>query len=225
MDYFRRVIMQPEDVYNRYADDDTYVDKMQKILSAYPCVGVPREPSNIIATIFLGTQADAENIPLLKSYRINYILNCDGGSFIRFRRLRDLYGPETGIQGYEELAIEDRECFNIMSFFDKANLYLDYVRGHGGRVLIHCPAVSRSGAIAISYMIHNGNTLLEATRLIKDKRRVTLCNVGFMKQLVQYARKNGMLDYDVQGIDVPQYHTTFNRYRIRTAHLPPPTFY
>ena len=49
--------------------------------------------------VYLGTSANAENLALLKQWHIQYLLNCDGGSYIRFRRLRERYGAESGVLG------------------------------------------------------------------------------------------------------------------------------
>ena len=54
--------------------------------------------------------------------------------------------------------------------------------------------VSRSGALMLGYMLHRGMFLLEAARTLKDARSVVLSNVHFMRQLVEYARENGVLD-------------------------------
>ena len=90
----------------------------------------------------------------------------------------------------------------------------------GGRVLIYCPGVSRSGAIAISYLINNGMNLLAATRLVKEKRRVVLTNWAFMRQLIEYARGTGHLEKDVKGIRTQNYFSPLNHYRIKSSHLP-----
>ena len=44
-------------------------------------------------------------------------------------------------------------------------MFIDYARSNNGKVLVHCPGVSRSGAIAISYLVRNGTPLLEATQV------------------------------------------------------------
>ena len=49
---------------------------------------------------------------------------------------------------------------------------------------------------------------------------MVLCNVGFMKQLVQYARATGSLDPDVSRIRVGKYGRKLDRPRILQAHLP-----
>ena len=201
--------------------DDEYIDKMRAILSAHPILGVPREPTAISGGVYVGSTANAENMPLLKSLHISYILNCAGDKMsMKYRRVRQFYTPESGIQGYEELPIQDSEFADVRSFFDRAHAFIDYARAHGGKVLIHCPGVSRSGAVAISYLVRNGTPLLEATQVLKQRRRCALSNEGFMKQLVQYAQARGMLEVNPHRVAAPRYYRPMNSYRIRSAHLP-----
>jgi len=201
-------------------NDDFYVNKMQDILTGVPCVGVPPEPSMIEHGVYLGTSANAENLALLKQWKIQYLLNCDGGSYIRFRRLRERYGAESGVLGYEEIPVEDTEHFNIRQYFEKVQAYIAHAKGRGGRVLIYCPGVSRSGAVALAYMINTGQSLLQATRSLKEKRRVVLGNTNFMHQLVSYARDRSQLDSDVRGVRTQNFFAPINSYRVKTAHLP-----
>jgi len=197
-----------------------YVNKMRDILSAYPCMGVPAHPSMITERVYLGSSANAENIPLLKKLGINFILNCDGGRYIRFRQLRDKYGAEESIKSYQELPAEDREDFDMLPCFQKANGFIDYALRCNGNVLIYCPGVSRSGAIALSFLLHRGIPLLEGTTKLKDLRRVVLTNVGFMEQLVDYARSRGLLESSSDAFSSPNYFSASNTYRLKYSHLP-----
>jgi len=226
MEVYRRMILAPQINYDSYgSSDDEYAQRMEKILSAYPTIGVPREPSMIATNVYIGTNANAENTKLLRSLGIKYLLNVDGGSYVRFKRYRDLYEPDTQIIGYDEIPAEDREDFNIRAFFEKAIAYIDYCRGRGGKVLIFDPGVSRAGALGIAYLINSGLTLLDATRVLKQHRRVALCNVGFMRQLVSFAREKGMLDHDLtETSKAPMYDSAINKYRIRTTAYKPRLF-
>jgi len=201
--------------------DGVYVDKMAKILGASPNIGVPPEPTCISGSVFLGTSADAENLAMMKALRITYVLNCAGGVGVySYKRVKDLYGPDTGIQGYEELYADDSENYDIRSCMDRAHAFIDHARSKNARVLIQCPGVSRSGAIAISWLIREGTPLLAATKMVKDKRRNALANTGFMRQLVAYARAKNQLDYDPTSVRAPTYHRVLHKARIMSAHLP-----
>jgi len=212
----------PEDdmYYSRLPNNEVLEEKLNAVLSALPCIGVPPEPSPICGCVYLGTTADAENIALIKSFGISFILNCAGGHPLGLKRQRAKYPPESGIQGYEELPIEEWEDSDIRSFFDRAHNLIDYWRGKGGKVLIHCPGVSRSGAIALTYLCRTGVPLLQAAKVLKDRRRCVLNNDGFVKQIVSWCRDRGMVDADVDSVRAPRYGRKLDSYRIKTAHLP-----
>ena len=89
-----------------------------------------------------------------------------------------------------------------------------------GKVLIHCTGVSRCGAIALSYLIHRGMRLIQASQMLKNERRVVLCNSNFMRQLVEYARDLNMLDEDIGNLKTPKYGRALDRPRILSSHLP-----
>ena len=65
----------------------------------------------------------------------------------------------------------------------------------GGRVLVHCNmGVNRSGALCVAYIMdHKQITLLQTIRLVKFERPIILCNEGFQKQLIQFARNHQLL--------------------------------
>jgi protein-tyrosine phosphatase len=201
--------------------DRVYIDKMEKILGSFPNIGVPPEPSVVAPMVYLGTSANAENISLLKSMDIKYLLNCAGsGNVYKFRRYKEMYTPETGVMGYQELILEDYEDSKIRPYFERAHGFIDYARHRGCKVLIFCSGVSRSGAIALSYQIRNHIPLLKATRALKNKRRVLLTNEGFIRQVVEYARENNTLDADVDAVYAPRFGRKLDSHRLQRAHLP-----
>ena len=225
MDVYRRILadttFETKRSRNLDPDDEEYLSKMRAILSAYPSIGVPREPTCISGGVYVGSTANAENLPLLRKLGISYILNCAGDtSSFKYRRVRQFYPPESGVKGYEELPVVDSELAKVYTFFDRAHAFIDYARSQQGKVLIHCPGVSRSGAIAISYLVRSGKPLLEATQVLKQRRRCALANEAFMLQLVQYARTLGRLESNVRRMSVPDYYRPLNHYRIKSAHLP-----
>ena len=60
------------------ASDGVYLEKLQNIFSGSLYVGVPYEPTHILGNVYLGTQANAENLDTLKRFKIKYVLNCAG---------------------------------------------------------------------------------------------------------------------------------------------------
>ena len=90
----------------------------------------------------------------------------------------------------------DHEDFDIACHFDEAIAFLDKVKKNNGRALVHCNlGVNRSGAIVAAYLMAEQNrTLLEVINYLKLKRFVILCNRGFRRQLIAFARSRGLLD-------------------------------
>jgi len=60
---------------------------------------------------------------------------------------------------------------------------------------VHCAlGINRSAAVCVAYlMVERRLALLDATRLIKDRRRIVLANKAFQRQLVRFARTRGLL--------------------------------
>ncbi|KAK2145411.1 hypothetical protein LSH36_684g01027 [Paralvinella palmiformis] len=226
MEYYRRVLLASENEEEEVPEvieypDEVYIDKMQRILGSFPNIGVPPEPTKIRPNVYLGTSANAENLHLLKRTGIQYLLNCAGsGNVYQFRRYKEMYTVESGINGYQELLIDDSESTNIRTFFERAHAFIDYARGRGANVLVYCHGASRSGAIILSYMIRQRMPLLAATRELKDKRRVVLTNDAFIKQLVGYARENDMLDVNISTVYAPRFGRKLDKHRLQRAHLP-----
>ena len=202
-------------------NDEVYLRKMEDILGAPPCIGVPPDPSLVVNNVYVGTQANAENIKLLQRMKITHVLNCAGAPLvygIRQSSQSKKYPPSCGIS-YMELPIEDCESYDIRRHFRAAHTFIE--RGCTfGRVLIHCTGVSRCGAICISYMISRGVPLLRATQNLKSARRLALCNHGFMRHLVDYAREMQLLEPEPETVRAPKYGRQIDRARIFSAHLP-----
>lgn len=201
------------------SDDEAYVDRMRSALGASPSVGVPPKPSLVYTNVYVGTTANAENIPLLKSMGITHVLNCGVlPTSLHFRNVRRVYGESGVIRGYEGLYIEDSEDFDLTPWLRKAFHFIERARSQAGSVLICSPGVSRSGAVAIGYLLQRGVPLLRATRTVKEERRVALCNVGFMRTLVRFARALNMLDSGADLKAVRAYgkrrDDKFNIYRV-----------
>jgi len=62
-------------------------------------------------------------------------------------------------------------------------------------VLVHCAlGINRSAAVCVGYMMVDRRlSLLDATRIIKARRRIVLANKSFQRQLVGFARTRGLL--------------------------------
>lgn len=66
------------------------------------------------------------------------------------------------------------------------------IAGGNGDVLVHCASgISRSGSIAIAYMLRQGNyaSYDDAWQAARDRRSVIHPNSGFAQQLRHYAEQ------------------------------------
>lgn len=200
----------------RVDDDEYYLEKMQRILSGPPYLGVPFDPTPVLPNVYLGSQANAENLDCIKRMKFKYVLNVAGlPTTLRQARARR-YPPEVT---YMELPVDEQEGFNISPYFNDAHNFI--ARGATrGRVLVHCTGASRSGAIMVGYMLSQGIPLLRATRELKNDRRNVCTNVGFMKALIQLAKTRGLLDGEPEKVRAPRYGRRIDRPRINSAHLP-----
>jgi len=180
-------------------DDDYYMDKMKEILEGFPN-GVPAQhPGKLSDHIFIGNQDNAEDYDLLPALGITHVLNCAGTRTFDLTKSR--YPPKLGITGFLMLPAEDFDEFDIMQFFSDAIAFLDKAKASGGKALVHCNlGVNRSGAICAAYlMVSQRKPLLKVITEMKAKRPVVLCNVGFRRQLLKYARARGLLDTVEEG--------------------------
>ena len=75
--------------------------------------------------------------------------------------------------------------FLIKVFF---SIFPDEARQTGTGVLVHCQAgVSRSPTIVISYLMkHTRMSMVDAYKLVKNRRSIISPNLNFMGQLVQW---------------------------------------
>lgn len=211
---------QPDLSFFEPPSDSVYLEKLENMFSASTLLGVPGEPTMIASYVYLGTQFQGENIALLKRMRFKNVLNCagtpDGDSP---RRLRAARYKDTGIN-YEELPLDDKDYTEITGYFGQASSFIESCRSRCENVLIFCSGVSRSGAIALGYLLKSGQTLLKAAQALKEDRRLVCCNSGFLRQLVSYARVLGRLDMEPDACWAPKYMRKLDRFRIRNSFEP-----
>ena len=172
--------------------DEFYMRKMEEILSEPTVSMFPSSPSRVTDFMYVGGYRDAENIPQLRRLGINHVLNTAAMS----RSQTNPYPPQSGIVGYESFDADDVESYDIMQHFPRAKAFIDRARWGGGKVLVHCAmGVNRSGAMCCAYLMTDMNmNLLEAVRRMKQSRYTTLCNRGFRKLLLKFARAKGYLN-------------------------------
>ena len=167
-----------------------YLGKIRDILFHYS-VNYPGSPTQLLDHVYIGGYHDAENVHYLKTLGITHVLNCAA-----YRKTHvNPYPRDSGIVEYEQFEADDDENYNILQHFPRARAFIDRAKYAGGKVLVHCAmGINRSGAISIAYVMVDQNLdLLDAIRRVKMKRNAVLCNRGFQRQLVRFARQKGLL--------------------------------
>lgn len=181
------------------SDRDTereYLQKMKTILLRRDGASSSSGPAQLLDHLYIGNRTDACNRSVLQRHKITHVLNCAATKDYSVELVDNPYDAETtGVHDYLEFEAFDNESYPILMHFRKAKAFIDAARDQGGRVLVHCNmGVNRSGAICVAYIMeHNQITLLQTIRLVKFERPIILCNEGFQKQLIQFARNHQLL--------------------------------
>ena len=138
-------------------------------------------PSQIFRWLYLGTFSNACDINELRRIGITFILNCAA-------ECHNTHLPEDIKEMH--LIIRDEKKFNLISYFDKANVFLNNVRLQGGIILVHCKfGISRSVSFVIAYLIkYFGFNVKSALAFLKSKRVQSNPNEGFLTQLYNYEK-------------------------------------
>ena len=178
-------------------ENGDYLEKMKAILTA-PRKGSRKSsdmPAELLDFLYIGNRDEARTPYLLKLLKITHVLNCAGRPG-DYPDRNNPYDPETtGVVAYEQFEALDNDGYQMLKHFRKARKFIDDARDTGGHVLVHCElGVNRSGCICIAYMmLEQGITLLQALRRIKMERPVVLCNEGFQRELIDFARDHDLL--------------------------------
>ena len=148
-------------------------------------------PSQILPWLFLGNYRNAFDKDELISLNIKYILNC---AF-------ECYNHYPNEITYCHLKLNDLPNFQILPHLNKAVSFIEEAHNKGVNILIHCQmGISRSTSCLIAYFVKAlGYKVMNALRFIKRKRKQVMPNYGFLKQLVQYEKKN--LSYNMKDIN------------------------
>ena len=110
---------------------------------------------------------------------ITYILNCGNG-------LKNFYENEN-IFEYLYIPLYDSTSQKLDKYLEKANKFIKEGSENGNKILIHCGAgVSRSATLCLMYMITEKKyKFSEAYKIMKEKRKCVIPNMGFRKLLEQ----------------------------------------
>ena len=116
-------------------------------------------------------------------------------------------GPNSENIQYVGIEAEDRASFPILSekHYGKIRSHVLAARTRGAVFLIHSDVgANRSAAIAAALLLDEGINLIEAVRLLKERRPRCLTNKGFRLELVRKARRIDRLGPDAS----PKYRSS-----------------
>ena len=175
-------------------DDHLLLQSVRAILDQQPRARPPETATELVSYIFMGSLKNASDVASLRKLGITHVLNCASNRNLSFGL--SPYAVDSGIAHYCAVAAEDHTDYDIMRHFNDVYVFLRNCKQNGGRALVHCNlGINRSGALCAAFlMVEENMPLLSVIKLLKQKRRLVLCNKGFQRQLVRFARMNGCLD-------------------------------
>ncbi|XP_040181285.1 dual specificity protein phosphatase 4 [Rana temporaria] len=135
-------------------------------------------PVDILPFLYLGSAYHAARRDMLDALGITALLNVSSDCPNHFE----------GHFQYKCIPVEDNHKADISSWFMEAIEYIDSIKDHHGRVLVHCQAgISRSATICLAYLMMKKRVKLEeAFEFVKQRRSIISPNFSFMGQLLQF---------------------------------------
>lgn len=135
-------------------------------------------PVHVLSFMVLGSEKDAKSREVLRSFKIQSILNvtpkCPN------------YFEDQNVT-YMRIAVADTGSQKLSQHFKEAFAYIEQARKNNCCILIHCMAgISRSVTLTIGYlMYHFGMSLQGGYQYVKERRPAISPNLNFMGQLVE----------------------------------------
>ncbi|KAM8933787.1 dual specificity protein phosphatase 19 [Pelodytes ibericus] len=128
--------------------------------------------------LLLGSQDVAQDLEVMKKYKVTHILNVAYG-------VENVFPDEFT---YKKISILDLPETDIASFFPECFDFIEQAKTQGGVVLVHCNAgVSRAPAIMIGFLMSSDKLkFARAFSVVKNARPATCPNPGFIEQLHKY---------------------------------------
>ena len=185
--------------------DEFYTKKLNEILFSDSLSTMPNKPTKLLEHLYIGNYRDAKHPAYLNRIGITHVLNCAAGDTHNHHRQKSLtlhndvnqspYPRNIGILYYKPLDAEDTTSYNMSKHMEEAQHFIDDAKRRRGRAFVHCAmGVNRSGFICVAYLMLNRQMhLLEAFQLVRQKHGPVVCNRGFQKQLIVFARAHALL--------------------------------
>ena len=138
-------------------------------------------PTEIFNWMYLGTYQNACDIKELRRLGINCILNC-ASECLNNKLPEDIKELH--------LHIRDEEDFDLIPYFEDANVFINKARLLGENILIHCKfGISRSVSFIMAYLIKYLRFNVQgALNYVRRRRKQINPNQGFLDQLIEYEK-------------------------------------
>jgi protein-tyrosine phosphatase len=148
------------------------------------------QPAEIFNHLYLGSVGAAMNKNNLKRLGITHILCVADNIKPQFP---DLFT-------YKSIEILDTASTDIIAVLPECFEFIQQAYVSGGKVLLHCFAgKSRSASVCIAYVMQSERLcLLDAFRYVRERRNLALPNTGFMKQLKQFEKSEGLTSSNIE---------------------------
>lgn len=178
------------------ADETLYMEKLSNLLCTRGDKKCNNGPAQVLDHLYCGSKIDAHNFSLLRRLRITHVLNCAPGLRNYDTEESPYAEGQSGVVDYLELDILDNPSYPIIqAHYPRARGFIEKARETGGRALVHCElGVNRSAALCVAYLMDlEQMSLLRAVRQLQFDRPNILCNEGFRRQLVDFAKERNLL--------------------------------
>lgn len=146
------------------------------------------DPTPIIpGLLYISNVSVATKTSLLRSKKIAHVINLCADLGVT----QAIYSDDIELTLIPAI---DMDGYDILQHLDVVMARLEEASRNGTGVLVHCAAgINRSGALVVAaYMKHTQTPLLKAVAHVKDRRRYLLWNPDFRRQLVEWARTQGL---------------------------------
>lgn len=178
-------------------EETVYMEKLSNLLCTRGEKKYNDGPAQVLDHLYCGSKMDADNLSLLRRLHITHVLNCAAGIDHNPNCVESPYKDgESGVRDYMELDALDNPSYPIIrAHYRRAKTFIDGARESGGRALVHCElGVNRSATLCVAYSMElEQMSLLRAVRQLQIDRPNILCNEGFRRQLVEFAREMNLL--------------------------------
>ncbi|CAN8072576.1 unnamed protein product [Agarophyton chilense] len=142
---------------------------------------IGRSLSRLKSYLYLGSKHTIRNASLIQANNITHIINLGG----------HLYHNQHRAVKYLSLSVRDDVLERIDDFFDVCIDFITDAKQSDGACVVACTqGISRSGAIAVAYLMSMDNiTVEEALRKVRKNRPIIAPNSAFLNQLCEYERR------------------------------------